>query len=253
MKLILTREVAGLGLAGDIVEVADGYGRNFLVPRGAAIAWTKGAEKQIVQIRRLARRARDPRPGHAREIKDDLEKLSVTLGARAGKAGKLFGSVTVGRHRRGGQAGRRSRAGPQADHLPGHIKQLGTHQVTVDLHPDVVATSRSPSPRRSEPGRPRRPRRAALVALWMGAAVSVAGRSGDTATSTRRTPRVNVPTFFLAQGVQTQAQRFRGPRRSASRLSTAPSTGLLQPTTAIPTGLSQGVCTGHIAPGGAES
>ena len=57
MKLILTREVAGLGLAGDIVEVADGYGRNFLVPRGAAIAWTKGAEKQIVQIKR----ARDAR------------------------------------------------------------------------------------------------------------------------------------------------------------------------------------------------
>ena len=68
MKLILTREVAGLGLAGDIVEVADGYGRNFLVPRGAAITWSKGAEKQIVQIRR-ARDAREIRDlGHAREI-----------------------------------------------------------------------------------------------------------------------------------------------------------------------------------------
>ena len=71
MKLILTREVAGLGLAGDIVEVADGYGRNFLVPRGAAIAWTKGAEKQIAQIKR-ARDAREIRDlGHAREIKAD--------------------------------------------------------------------------------------------------------------------------------------------------------------------------------------
>ena len=84
MKLILTREVAGLGLAGDIVEVADGYGRNFLVPRGAAITWSKGAEKQISQIRR-ARDAREIRDlGHAREIKAELERLNVTLGARAG-------------------------------------------------------------------------------------------------------------------------------------------------------------------------
>ena len=95
MKLILTREVAGLGLAGDIVEVADGYGRNFLVPRGAAITWTKGAEKQIAQIKR-ARDAREIRDlGHAREIKAELEKLTVTLGARAGKDGRLFGSITA--------------------------------------------------------------------------------------------------------------------------------------------------------------
>ena len=95
MKLILTREVAGLGLAGDIVEVADGYGRNFLVPRGAAINWTKGAERQIGQIRR-ARDAREIRDlGHAREIKTALEKLNVRLGARAGEGGKLFGSVTA--------------------------------------------------------------------------------------------------------------------------------------------------------------
>ena len=94
MKLILTREVAGLGLAGDIVEVADGYGRNFLVPRGAAITWTKGAEKQIAQIKR-ARDAREIRDlGHAREIKAELEALTVALDARAGKDGRLFGSIT---------------------------------------------------------------------------------------------------------------------------------------------------------------
>src|SRR5579875_2407290 len=95
VKLILTREVAGLGLAGDVVDVADGYGRNFLVPRGAAIAWTKGAEKQIVQIKR-ARAAREIRDlDHAREVKTDLEKLAVSLQARAGKDGRLFGSVTT--------------------------------------------------------------------------------------------------------------------------------------------------------------
>lgn len=140
MKLILTREVAGLGLAGDIVEVADGYGRNFLVPRGAAINWTKGAEKQIGQIRR-ARDAREIRDlGHAREIKSDLEKLSVSLNARAGEGGKLFGSITAGDIADAvKQAG-----GPLLDRkrirLPGHIKTTGTHSVTVDLHPDVTAT-----------------------------------------------------------------------------------------------------------------
>jgi large subunit ribosomal protein L9 len=140
MKLILTREVAGLGLAGDIVEVADGYGRNFLVPRGAAIAWTKGAEKQIVQIKR-ARDAREIRDlGHAREIKDQLEKLSVSLTARAGKDGRLFGSVTTSDV----AAAVKDAGGPLLDRkriqLPGHIKTTGSHVITVDLHPDVVAS-----------------------------------------------------------------------------------------------------------------
>lgn len=140
MKLILTREVAGLGLAGDIVEVADGYGRNFLIPRGSAIAWSKGAERQISQIRR-SRDAREIRDrGHAQEIKSQLESLSVTLGARAGSGGKLFGSITAG-----DIAGAVKQAGgPLLDRkriqLPGHIKTTGSHNITVELHPDVVAT-----------------------------------------------------------------------------------------------------------------
>jgi len=140
MKLILTREVAGLGLAGDIVEVADGYGRNFLIPRGSAIAWSKGAERQISQIRR-ARDSREIRDrGHAQEIKSQLESLSVTLGARAGSGGKLFGSITAGDV----ASAVKQAGGPLLDRkriqLPGHIKTTGSHNVTVDLHPDVVAT-----------------------------------------------------------------------------------------------------------------
>jgi len=140
MKLILTREVAGLGLAGDIVEVADGYGRNFLVPRGAAITWTKGAEKQITQIKR-ARDAREIRDlGHAGEIKAELEKLTVRLGARAGEGGRLFGSITVADV----ATAVKDAGGPLLDkkriRLPGHIKTIGEHVVTVELHPDVVAS-----------------------------------------------------------------------------------------------------------------
>src|SRR3954466_235845 len=139
MKLILTRDVAGLGIAGDVVEVADGYGRTCLVPRGAAITWTKGAEKQIAQIKR-SRDARESRDlGHAREIKADLEKLSVKLSARAGKDGRLFGSITTNDV----AAAVKDAGGPILDRkrirLDGHIKSVGQHAVTVDLHPDVVA------------------------------------------------------------------------------------------------------------------
>jgi large subunit ribosomal protein L9 len=139
MKLILTREVGGLGMAGDIVEVADGYGRNFLLPRGDAIRWTKGAEKQIAQYRR-ARDAREIRDrGHAQQLKAELENLTVSIGARAGEGGRLFGSITAADV----AAGVRDAGGPLLDRkrirLPGHIKLLGSHVVTVELHPDVVA------------------------------------------------------------------------------------------------------------------
>jgi large subunit ribosomal protein L9 len=140
MKLILTREVSGLGLAGDIVEVADGYGRNYLVPRGAAISWTKGAEKQITQIKR-AQDAREIRGlDHAKEIKAQLEGLKVTLSARAGDGGKLFGSVTQADV----VSAVKAAGGPLVDkkrvHLPGHIKSTGAHTVTIELHADVVAS-----------------------------------------------------------------------------------------------------------------
>jgi large subunit ribosomal protein L9 len=140
VKLILQREVNGLGAAGEIVEVADGYGRNYLVPRGDAIAWSKGAEKQITHIKR-ARDTREIRGrDHAQEVKDALEALSVTLAARAGDGGRLFGSVTQADVAEAIKAA----GGPTVDRkriaLPGHIKSTGSHQVTVDLHPDVVAT-----------------------------------------------------------------------------------------------------------------
>jgi len=140
MKLILTREVSGLGVAGDIVDVADGYGRNYLVPRGAAITWSKGAERQVGQIKR-AQDAREIRGlDHAKEIKTELERLSVTLTARAGEGGRLFGSITPADVVTAVKAA----GGPTLDkkrvQLPGHIKTLGSHTVTVELHSDVVAT-----------------------------------------------------------------------------------------------------------------
>src|SRR2546429_9440507 len=94
-KLILTHEVGGLGEPGDVVEVKNGYARNYLVPRGFAIAWTRGGEKQIEQIRK-GRKVREVRDlGHAQEVKAELEGLKVRLATRAGDSGRLFGGVTV--------------------------------------------------------------------------------------------------------------------------------------------------------------
>ncbi|MEW2382471.1 50S ribosomal protein L9 [Micromonospora sp. NPDC047707] len=140
MKIILTQEVSGLGTPGDIVEVKDGYGRNYLLPQGFAIAWTKGAEKQVTLIKR-ARSAREIRDlGHANEVKGQLEGLKVTLKARAGDGGRLFGSVTPTEVVDAVKAA----GGPTLDRrrleLPGHIKSTGSYPVKIKLHPEVTAT-----------------------------------------------------------------------------------------------------------------
>ena len=140
MKIILTQEVSGLGAPGDIVEVKDGYGRNYLLPQGFAIGWTKGAEKQVSSIKR-ARSAREIRDlGHANEVKARLEGLKVSLQVRAGSGGRLFGSVTPSEVQQAViEAG-----GPELDkrriELGGHIKTTGQHTVSVRLHSDVTAS-----------------------------------------------------------------------------------------------------------------
>jgi large subunit ribosomal protein L9 len=139
MKLILTQEVTGVGAPGDVVEVKDGYGRNYLIPRGFAIAWTRGGEKQIAQIKR-AREVREVRDlGHANEIKSQLESLKVTLRAKAGDGGRLFGSVTAADV----VSAVKAAGGPAVDRrrieMAGHIKSTGTHSVSVRIHPEVAA------------------------------------------------------------------------------------------------------------------
>jgi large subunit ribosomal protein L9 len=139
MKLILTQEVDGLGAPGDIVEVKDGYGRNFLLPRGMALPWSRGGEKQISTIKR-ARDARAIRDlGHANEVKDQLVALSVRLEVRAGDTGRLFGAVTASDI----VDAVSSAGGPAIDkrsvQVDTPIKTVGSHTVTVALHPEVDA------------------------------------------------------------------------------------------------------------------
>jgi len=140
MKLILTQEVTGLGTPGDVVEVAGGYGRNYLVPRGLAMRWTRGAEKQIELIKR-ARSAREIRGlDDARAAAQRLASLQVRLQTRAGGGGRLFGSVSPSDI----AAAVKSAGGPELDRrrieIKNPIKTVGAHQVTVKLHPEVTAT-----------------------------------------------------------------------------------------------------------------
>jgi large subunit ribosomal protein L9 len=142
MKLILTQEVSGLGSAGDIVEVKDGYGRNFLIPRGFAIRWTKGGERTVESIR-AARASREVRDlDHAQEIKAKLEGTTVNLPVRAGAGGRLFGAVTVSdiAGAINSAAGEKAAIDKRKIILGNPIKSLGTHQVTVKVHDELDAT-----------------------------------------------------------------------------------------------------------------
>ncbi|WP_395309230.1 50S ribosomal protein L9 [Mycobacterium sp. AMU20-3851] len=142
MKLILTAEVEHLGIAGDSVEVKDGYGRNYLLPRGLAIVASRGAERQASEIRR-AREIKEVRGvEHANELKTALEGLgAVTVAVKAAAdSGKLFGSVTPSAV----VAAIKKAGGPNLDkrtvELPkAHIKATGTYQISVKLHPGVSA------------------------------------------------------------------------------------------------------------------
>lgn len=139
-KLILTHEVTGLGEPGDVVEVKDGYARNYLVPRKLATPWTKGAESQVSAIRK-ARKAREIATlDEAKATADALKAKPVVVEAKAGESGRLFGAVTTG-----DIAGAVVAAGgPSVDkrkiEIAQTIKTTGEYTVSIRLHPEVSAT-----------------------------------------------------------------------------------------------------------------
>ncbi len=140
MKVILTHEVSGLGAAGDVTDVKDGYARNYLIRRGLAVAWTKGGQAQVDAIAR-GRETRSVKSlEEAQSIKGNLENGAVQLTAHAGKEGRLFGAVSTADVADAVKAA----GGPELDkrkiEIATPIKQVGAHRATVRLHPDVVAT-----------------------------------------------------------------------------------------------------------------
>jgi large subunit ribosomal protein L9 len=139
MKLILTQEVTGLGAPGDVVDVKDGYARNFLIPRSLGTPWTKGGQKQVDAIRKARASREIASIEQAQQIKSQLEGKTVTLTAHAGAAGRLFGAITTADVANAVQQA----GGPELDRrkieLGQPIKAVGRHDVSVRLHPEVSA------------------------------------------------------------------------------------------------------------------
>jgi large subunit ribosomal protein L9 len=140
MKLILTQEVSGLGTPGDVVEVRDGYARNYLVPRGLATQWTRGGEKQVQAIRKARQSREIASLEEAQSVKASLEGQHVRLPVRAGQSGRLFGAVTPADVAEAVKATSGKDVDRRKIEIGQPIKSLGTHRVQVRLHPEVQAT-----------------------------------------------------------------------------------------------------------------
>ena len=137
MKVILRTDVSELGKRGDILDVADGYARNFLVPKGLAMRATDGAASQAASMRR-ARDLRDAQDRAAAEtLATTLVPKVITVTARAGSEGRLFGSVTAGDIASAIEAQTNVQIDRRKLVLPEPIKSLGTHVVPAKLHADV--------------------------------------------------------------------------------------------------------------------
>jgi large subunit ribosomal protein L9 len=138
-KIILTQEVTGLGAPGDIVDVKDGYARNYLLPRRLGTLWTKGGEKQVLAIRKARRSRAMASVEEAQAARETLAATPISIAAKAGSTGRLFGTVTTGDIAQAVRAA----GGPALDkrkiELDQHIKSVGEYQVTVHLHEGIKA------------------------------------------------------------------------------------------------------------------
>jgi large subunit ribosomal protein L9 len=139
-KLILTTEVTGLGAAGEVVEVKNGYARNYLLPRGFAVVWSKGGEKQVAQIRA----ARDARAlatvEEAQTLKASLEAATIKVVAKAGVGGRLFGTVKTTDVAKAVAAAGLGEIDKRKVEFTAPIRTTGAHSATVRLHSDLSAT-----------------------------------------------------------------------------------------------------------------
>lgn len=141
-KIILTAEVSGLGSAGDVVEVKNGYARNYLVPRGFAVQWSRGGEKQVDSLR-AARAAREAHSlEDAQALKAKLEETAVPISVKAGREGRLFGSVSTADVAAAIAAAGLGQIDKRAIELAAPIKATGEHEASVRLRDEVVAAIR---------------------------------------------------------------------------------------------------------------
>ncbi len=139
-KLILTHEVSGLGAPGDVVDVKNGYARNYLIPQNFAVAWTRGGEKQIESIK-AARSAREHATlEEAQDLRSPLQANPAKLPVKAGQGGRLFGSIRPADVAEAAAAAGFSGLDKRKIEITAPIKAIGEHEATVRLRDDIVAT-----------------------------------------------------------------------------------------------------------------
>ncbi|MEO7147320.1 MAG: 50S ribosomal protein L9 [Terrimesophilobacter sp.] len=139
-KLILTHEVTGLGAPGDIVDVKNGFARNYLIPQGWAVQWTRGGEKQIDQIKAARAAHEHATIEEAQDLKAKLQANPVTLTVKAGGGGRLFGSVKTTDVAEAVAAAGFGTIDKRKIEISAPIKAVGDHEATVRLRDDLVAT-----------------------------------------------------------------------------------------------------------------
>lgn len=139
-KLILTHEVTGLGSAGDIVDVKNGYARNYLVPQGLAILWSRGGEKQVTDIKQARTVRALASLDEAQTLKATLESVTITVKASAGSEGRLFGSVKTADIAAAVAEAGLGDIDKRTIEIATAIKSTGAYSATVRLHDGVSAT-----------------------------------------------------------------------------------------------------------------
>ena len=140
MKVILTHEVSKLGTAGDVVDVKPGFARNYLLRNNLATEWTKGGQKQVDSITK-ARETRSIKTlEEAKSVKGNLENAKMTLKARAGENGRLFGAVTTGEIADAIKEAGAGSVDKRKIEITTPMRSLGEYSVLVRLHPEVQAT-----------------------------------------------------------------------------------------------------------------
>ena len=142
MKLVLTRDVPNLGKIGDVKNVADGYARNFLLPRGLAVEATAGQLKKLQEQREVERRREDKNRGELSALAERLQGATVTFQMKVGEGGRLYGSITSKDVGDALEEQAKIAVDRRRVELDEPIRTLGTHQVPVrvatDLHPQVT-------------------------------------------------------------------------------------------------------------------
>ena len=139
MRVMLTKDVKDVGLAGEVKEVADGYGRNFLIPRKMAVMAGRGVEAEASRLRAATAKRESKDRAEAQELADEIGNRTVVVRLKIGEEGKAFGSITNSDIAEALKAQHQVEVDRHRIDLKEPIKTLGEHQVTLRLHKDVDA------------------------------------------------------------------------------------------------------------------